>query len=128
MGTEKDFVKKLKKHKLKKIDETKDKSKHPPPLILLCVNATRVGTDTQAALQNHLNEPSIILVVLNHQPKRNVLQDPHSSSQVMHDNVLLVVDCFFFESEGFYDCNENQKALKCVAKAIKNYYKEKKRI
>uniref|UniRef100_UPI00358E3979 uncharacterized protein n=1 Tax=Myxine glutinosa TaxID=7769 RepID=UPI00358E3979 len=86
-------------------------------LLLFCVNSTRVGTDAQAALRRIGDEP-VILIVMNHFNKKTNLANPHSAAHVAQSNVRAVVDCFFFESDGTYDCKQNEDAVEQVAKEI----------
>ena len=63
------------------------------------------------------NQP-VILIVLNHFQKKANLANPHSATHVQQSNVRAVVDCFFYESDGVYDCDQNEEAVMRVGKEI----------
>uniref|UniRef100_UPI00358F5EAE uncharacterized protein isoform X2 n=1 Tax=Myxine glutinosa TaxID=7769 RepID=UPI00358F5EAE len=124
MGAERDFLSKLKSYFHKRnVDLYVEACTRGTPiaankqLLLFCVNSTRVGTDAQAALRRIGDEP-VILIVMNHFHKKTNLANPHSAAHVAQSNVRAVVDCFFFESDGTYDCKQNEDAVEQVAKAI----------
>ncbi|XP_043094915.1 uncharacterized protein LOC122345144 [Puntigrus tetrazona] len=80
-------------------------------ILVLCVIASRAGTDIDAAL-NELNSHSkskpAVFVVLHHtfDPEKIV---PDSSSYVSRENTL-TVDCLFHEDKGLLKCVRNEDA------------------
>uniref|UniRef100_UPI003590120F uncharacterized protein isoform X1 n=1 Tax=Myxine glutinosa TaxID=7769 RepID=UPI003590120F len=94
------------------------------PVLVFCVNSTRVGTDVAAALSNFELIPEnqmVIMVVMNHFPPQTAYMDPHSRAHVPQNNVLDTHDCFFSENAGFHSCNENRRAIEKIASLISNY-------
>lgn len=92
------------------------------PLLLFCVASTRVGTDAKAALDMYTGtDQNTILVILNHKPNTKYQEDQHSGSSIHDVNVSLVVDCFFWESDGLYRCENNTRAVNQVADFLSPY-------
>ena len=58
------------------------------------------------------------LIVMNHSPKHSRRKDPHSASHVQAQNICAVLDCFFSDSDGMYDCVENTDVVKKVANKL----------
>ncbi|XP_070576468.1 uncharacterized protein [Ptychodera flava] len=80
--------------------------------LVFCLNASRLGTDVDNALKGISDEAEVVLIVMHHLPRQQNRMDPQSESIIgKRDNICLVVDMFFFEKEGLYDCEQNDKGL-----------------
>ncbi|RXM32203.1 hypothetical protein EOD39_6312 [Acipenser ruthenus] len=89
-------------------------------LLLFCPVISRIGTDIDAVIQNISPYKKVILVVMHHSRKK-VLSE--SSRLVNKSNVLETVDCLYYETDGFYHCDANTKAITSVSSALLRYQK-----
>ncbi|XP_002735476.1 uncharacterized protein LOC100377625 [Saccoglossus kowalevskii] len=80
--------------------------------LVFCLNASRVGSDVENALQGISKEAEVVLIVMHHVPYKPNRVDPQSEDIIgKRENICLVVDMLFFEKDGLYDCEQNDKAL-----------------
>ncbi|XP_078131593.1 uncharacterized protein LOC144533883 isoform X3 [Sander vitreus] len=77
-------------------------------LLVFCPIASRVGTDISEAQNNMPGRKPAILVVMHHTFSAKHVVAP-SMSQVNNPNVLLTVDCLFYECN-LLKCNRNDIA------------------
>ncbi|MGH0131028.1 UNVERIFIED_CONTAM: hypothetical protein FKN15_022223 [Acipenser sinensis] len=89
-------------------------------LLLFCPIISRIGTDIDAVIQNISPYKKVILVVMHHSRKK-VLSE--SSRLVNKSNVLETVDCLYYETDGFYHCDANTKAITSVSSALLRHQK-----
>ncbi|XP_078145922.1 uncharacterized protein LOC144542743 isoform X2 [Centroberyx gerrardi] len=59
----------------------------------------------------------VILVVLHHTFNKDI-SVPNSSGLVTRHNVILTVDCLFYEIEGLLDCPRNDAAITEVMRSV----------
>ncbi|XP_013393270.1 uncharacterized protein LOC106160995 [Lingula anatina] len=82
------------------------------PLILFCLQSSRLGTDVDQALREYKGARlDIILIVMRHLPRHARRFTPTQQVLPRHPQVKLTVDIVFWETEGFYQCEENQEAI-----------------
>ncbi|XP_077999593.1 uncharacterized protein LOC144452371 [Glandiceps talaboti] len=80
--------------------------------LVFCLKASRVGADVDNALQGISDDAEVVLIVMHHVPYQPTRVDPQSEGVIgKRDNICLVVDMFFFEKAGLYECEQNDKAL-----------------
>nr|XP_032808332.1 uncharacterized protein LOC116941357 isoform X1 [Petromyzon marinus] len=90
------------------------------PLFVFCVNASRIASDTEPARRELSPGELPVLVVMHHTPNPNHT-DPRSSLHLSchggsesgdrSPGFQLILDCFFFEHHGLYDCRQNRSAV-----------------
>ncbi|XP_035851197.1 uncharacterized protein LOC118493844 isoform X2 [Sander lucioperca] len=85
-------------------------------LLVFCPIASRVGTDISEALDNMPGDKPAILVVMHHTFSPDHVVAP-SMRQVNNPNVLLTVDCLFYERD-LLKCNRNDIAWHAVQKFL----------
>uniref|UniRef100_A0A8C1W518 Ig-like domain-containing protein n=1 Tax=Cyprinus carpio TaxID=7962 RepID=A0A8C1W518_CYPCA len=83
--------------------------------LIICPNASRVGTDIDAALkrfEDNKGSNLAVLVVLHHtfEPEKIV---PDSSKSVNRTDIL-TVDCLFYEDKGLLECQKNSDSTNKV--------------
>nr|XP_022332205.1 uncharacterized protein LOC111129943 [Crassostrea virginica] len=97
------------------IQFTQDPQSVPPnkPLIVLCINASRLGTDVEQALQNVTCCQSVTVVVIHHKELHAL--PPQASEKLLHSDkvqsLYAVVDIAFLTHKGMYPCDMNNKSL-----------------
>ncbi|TDH00693.1 hypothetical protein EPR50_G00191290 [Perca flavescens] len=107
-----DFVKKL-----KDVGQTEVQSPEESDyLLVFCPIASRVGTDISEAMDNMPGDKPAILVVMHHTFSPDHVVAP-SMGQVNNPNVLLTVDCLFYE-RNLLKCNRNDIAWHEVQKFL----------
>ncbi|XP_045555198.1 uncharacterized protein isoform X2 [Salmo salar] len=87
-------------------------------ILAFCPIVSRAGTDIEAALQQIPIGKDALLVVLHHtfNPDSTV---PDSSRLVTRSDVILTVDCLFYESQGgLLDCPRSDAAVSRVLKRL----------
>ncbi|XP_038824547.1 uncharacterized protein LOC120024385 isoform X1 [Salvelinus namaycush] len=86
-------------------------------IMAFCPIVSRAGTDIEAALQQIPAGKPVILVVLHHtfNPDYTV---PDSSRLVTRGDVILTVDCLFYERQGLLECHHNEAAVKTIVNII----------
>ncbi|XP_014007826.1 uncharacterized protein isoform X2 [Salmo salar] len=87
-------------------------------IMAFCPIVSRVGTDIEAALQQIPTGKDVILVVLHHtfNPDYTV---PDSSRLVTRSDVILTVDCLFYEKlGGLLNCPRNDAAVCAILKRL----------
>ncbi|XP_041105704.1 uncharacterized protein LOC121315568 isoform X2 [Polyodon spathula] len=89
-------------------------------LLLFCPVISRIGTDIDAVIQNISPYKKVILMVMHHSRKK---VSSESSRLVNKSNVLETVDCLYYETDGFYHCDENTKAVTSASSALLRYQK-----
>lgn len=107
------------------VDQCLDPRAHTAaiPLIVLCINASRLGTDVSNALQNINCEPSVAVVVLHHKEVHALPSQPSEKLLVgaQYRQIGAIVDIAFLKSKGLYPCDMNEKALDRLTSFIKNF-------
>ncbi|KAF5900222.1 uncharacterized protein DAT39_010057, partial [Clarias magur] len=77
---------------------------------------SRAGTDLSAAMEKIPEDKPVVLVVFHHTFERDYLP-PDSKLCVKRDRVF-VVDCLFYEDQGFLKCQRNDNAVRAVKKHL----------
>ncbi|XP_029532554.1 uncharacterized protein LOC115139383 isoform X2 [Oncorhynchus nerka] len=86
-------------------------------ILAFCSIVSRAGTDIEAALKQIPAGKPVILVVLHHtfEPDYTV---PDSSRLVTRGDVILTVDCLFYENQGLLECPRNEEAIEKILKSL----------
>ncbi|XP_056023027.1 uncharacterized protein LOC125652271 isoform X4 [Ostrea edulis] len=83
------------------------------PLIVLCINASRLGTDVEQALQNVTCSRSVVVAVIHH--KEIHALPPQASEKLLYGDkfrdLRAIVDIAFLTTRGMYACDMNNRAL-----------------
>ncbi|KAK3595560.1 hypothetical protein CHS0354_009516 [Potamilus streckersoni] len=104
-------------HELKlkmKICKSVEEIKKDVPLILICLQSSRLGTDVSNATKGIQIGPNVAVLILHHadihalptQSSREILTAPEYKS------LNTIVDMGFLSEKGIYDCTMNDKARK----------------
>ncbi|XP_052699550.1 uncharacterized protein LOC128177068 [Crassostrea angulata] len=90
------------------------------PLIVLCINASRLGTDVEQALQQVTCSRSVTVAVIHH--KEYHALPPQASEKLLHSEKIrelyAVVDIAFLTNKGMYTCDMNNKSLEKLTNFI----------
>ncbi|XP_065944194.1 uncharacterized protein [Magallana gigas] len=90
------------------------------PLIVLCINASRLGTDVEQALQQVTCSRSVTVAVIHH--KEFHALPPQASEKLLHSEKIrelyAVVDIAFLTNKGMYTCDMNNKSLEKLTNFI----------
>nr|XP_034323248.1 uncharacterized protein LOC117688820 [Crassostrea gigas] len=90
------------------------------PLIVLCINASRLGTDVEQALQLVTCSRSVTVAVIHH--KEYHALPPQASEKLLHSEKIrelyAVVDIAFLTNKGMYACDMNNKSLEKLTNFI----------
>lgn len=90
------------------------------PLIVLCINASRLGTDVEQALQQVTCSRSVTVAVIHH--KEYHALPPQASEKLLHSEKIrelyAVVDIAFLTNKGMYACDMNNKSLEKLTNFI----------
>lgn len=90
------------------------------PLIVLCINASRLGTDVEQALQQVTCSRSVTVAVIHH--KEFHALPPQASEKLLHSEKIrelyAVVDIAFLTNKGMYACDMNNKSLEKLTNFI----------
>lgn len=90
------------------------------PLIVLCINASRLGTDVEQALQQVKCSRSVAVAVIHH--KEIHALPPQASEKLLHSEkvreLYAVVDIAFLTNKGMYACDMNNKSLEKLTNFI----------
>ncbi|KAL3874018.1 hypothetical protein ACJMK2_037087 [Sinanodonta woodiana] len=96
------------------------------PLIVICLYASRLGTDVSNALQKVPVGPNVAVLVLHH-------KDLHALPAQTSDKILTgheyrdigaIIDMAFLSQKGVYTCNMNDRGLEELANFIKTHSKQ----
>ncbi|XP_071385458.1 uncharacterized protein [Centroberyx affinis] len=79
-------------------------------ILAFCPIVSRVKTDIDSAMDAIPVGKPVILVVLHHTFNKDI-SVPNSSGLVTRHDVILTVDCLFYETEGLLDCPRNDAAI-----------------
>ncbi|XP_029914714.1 uncharacterized protein LOC115364333 isoform X2 [Myripristis murdjan] len=85
-------------------------------LLVFCPIESRVGTDISGAMQNIPGGKQVILVVMHHTMRPDNFAGD-SKRHVTRPDIVLTVDCLFFEGR-FLDCDRNKIAFRDIKKKI----------
>ncbi|XP_033752469.1 WEB family protein At4g27595, chloroplastic-like [Pecten maximus] len=110
------------------VDQCLDPRTHPAstPLIVLCINASRLGTDVSNALQ-HINcEPSVAVVILHHKEMHALPSQPSDKLLVgaQYRQIGAIVDIAFLKAKGMYACDMNERALDKLTNFIGSFVRQ----
>lgn len=102
-----------------------DPLNHPitSPLIVLCINASRLGTDVQQAVQHVRCDQSVAVVVLHHKEYHALPSQPSEKILVgsQYRQLGAIVDIAFLKVKGMYTCDMNEKALERLTAFVSNF-------
>ena len=104
-----------------------EKHKQPPtdsdlPLLVLCINASRLGTDVNQALLNISQCRTIAVVVLHHKELHALPRQPSAKLLIGSDykHIGAIVDIAYLTSKGIYPCDMNERSLDILVNFIKS--------
>lgn len=104
-----------------------EKHKQPPtdsnlPLLVLCINASRLGTDVNQALLNISQSRTIAVVVLHHKELHALPRQPSAKLLIGSDykHIEAIVDIAYLTSKGIYPCDMNERSLDILVNFIKS--------
>lgn len=104
-----------------------EKHKQPPtdsdlPLLVLCINASRLGTDVNQALLNVSRSRTVAVVVLHHKEMHALPRQPSEKLLIGIDykHIGAIVDIAYLTSKGIYPCDMNEKSLDRLVNFIKS--------
>ncbi|XP_060072717.1 uncharacterized protein LOC132552556 [Ylistrum balloti] len=111
-----------------KVDKCEDPRTHPPssPLIVLCMNASRLGTDVSNAIHNIRCDHSVAVVILHHK-EIHALPSQQSEKLLVggqYRDLGAIVDIAFLKSKGMYPCDMNEHALNKLTTFISYFIKK----
>ncbi|XP_061174088.1 centrosomal protein of 162 kDa-like [Saccostrea echinata] len=90
------------------------------PLIVLCINASRLGTDVEQALQQVNCSKSVTVAVIHHKELHAL--PPQTSEKLLYGDkfrdLYAIVDIAFLTSKGMYTCDMNNRALERLTEFI----------
>ncbi|XP_062573826.1 uncharacterized protein LOC134235692 [Saccostrea cucullata] len=90
------------------------------PLIVLCINASRLGTDVEQALQQVNCSKSVTVAVIHHKELHAL--PPQTSEKLLYGDkfrdLYAIVDIAFLTNKGMYTCDMNNKALERLTEFI----------
>ncbi|XP_069125685.1 uncharacterized protein [Argopecten irradians] len=92
------------------------------PLLVLCIHASRLGTDVHHALQSVKCDRSVALVVLHHKEYHALPSQPSEKLLVggHYRQLGVIVDIAFLKSKGVYTCDMNDRSLDKLCSFIFN--------
>ncbi|XP_023830237.2 uncharacterized protein [Salvelinus sp. IW2-2015] len=113
LGSHEEINRRLTENGLTKVTSSEESD----VIMAFCPIVSRAGTDIEAALQQIPAGKPVILVVLHHtfNPDYTV---PDSSRLVTRGDVILTVDCLFYERQGLLECHRNEAAVKTIVNII----------
>ncbi|XP_071161978.1 myosin heavy chain, clone 203-like [Mytilus edulis] len=95
-----------------------EKHKEPPPdskvpLIVICINASRLGTDVNQAIHKIDRARTIAVVVLHHKEYHALPKQPSERLLIGSDykHIGAIVDIAYITTKGIYPCDMNEKSL-----------------
>ncbi|XP_021353031.1 trichohyalin-like [Mizuhopecten yessoensis] len=96
------------------------------PLIILCINASRLGTDVSNATQNIHCDQSVAVVILHHKELHALPSQPSEKLLVgaQYRQLGAIVDIAFLKTKGLYACDMNEKALDKLTAFISNFIQQ----
>lgn len=112
-----------------KILENTDDMIQGSPLIVLCMNATRLKTDAVNALKDLKELDNTVLVIFHHKEQHALTFLPSSQSLIGERFSVLgnIFDMAFLEKKGIYYCDMNACALNGIVHYLTAYLKPKKK-
>ncbi|XP_071161982.1 GRIP and coiled-coil domain-containing protein 2-like [Mytilus edulis] len=103
-----------------------EKYKDPPPdsrvpLIVICINASRLGTDVNQALSHVNRSRTTAVVVLHHKEYHALPRQPSEKMLIGSDykHIGAIVDIAYLTTKGVYPCDMNEKSLDRLVNFIK---------
>ncbi|XP_052058577.1 sodium channel and clathrin linker 1-like isoform X1 [Mytilus californianus] len=103
-----------------------DKYKNPPPdsrdpLIVICINASRLGTDVIQAISQVNRSRTQAVVVLHHKEYHALPRQPSEKLLIGSDykHIGAIVDIAYLTTRGIYTCDMNEKSLDKLVNFIK---------
>ncbi|KAJ8309040.1 hypothetical protein KUTeg_013914 [Tegillarca granosa] len=83
------------------------------PLIVLCVNASRLGTDVTQALSNVTYNSSVAVAILHHKEFHALPSQASEKLLIGQDykKLGLIVDIAFLTTKGMYPCELNNRSI-----------------
>lgn len=104
-----------------------EKHKQPPtdsdlPLLVLCINASRLGTDVNQALHDVSRSRTVAVVVLHHKEIHALPRQPSEKLLIGSDykHIGAIVDIAYLTSKGIYPCDMNERSLDRIVNFIKS--------
>ncbi|XP_060081605.1 early endosome antigen 1-like, partial [Ylistrum balloti] len=94
------------------------------PVVVLCLNMSRVGTNIQDALKGITANKDVIVLVLHHTSKDNLSSLTPTSLRVTGSELRQlggILDMAFSSDSGLYECKLNDTAMEKLATILKKY-------
>lgn len=90
------------------------------PLIVLCVNASRLGTDVTQALSNVAYNSSVAVAILHHKEFHALPSQASEKLLIGQDykKLGLIVDIAFLTTKGMYPCEMNNRSIERLCQFI----------
>lgn len=90
------------------------------PLIVLCVNASRLGTDVTQALSNVTYNSSVAVAILHHKEFHALPSQASEKLLIGQDykKLGLIVDIAFLTTKGMYPCEMNNRSIERLCQFI----------
>ncbi|KAL3874019.1 hypothetical protein ACJMK2_037088 [Sinanodonta woodiana] len=93
------------------------------PVIVICLNASRLGTDVSSALQGVPAGPNVAVLIFHHKDLHAL--PSQSSDRVLtgpeYKHVGAIIDMAYLTTKGMYSCEMNNKALETLIEFIKTH-------
>lgn len=92
------------------------------PLLVLCINASRLGTDVNQALRDVNRSRTFALVVLHHKDIHALPRQPSEKLLIgsEYKDINLIVDIAYLTTKGIYPCEMNNISLDKLYSFIKS--------
>ncbi|XP_069116512.1 uncharacterized protein PF3D7_1120000-like [Argopecten irradians] len=94
------------------------------PLIVLCLNMSRIGTNIQDALGEIQSDKNVFVMVLHHTSKDNLSSLTPTSLRVTGSELRQlggIIDMAFSSDSGLYDCDLNNNAIDKITSIMRKY-------
>ncbi|KAK3597361.1 hypothetical protein CHS0354_034605 [Potamilus streckersoni] len=93
------------------------------PVIVICLNASRLGTDVSNALQGVPTGPNVAVLILHHKDLHAL--PTQSSDRVLtgseYKNIGAIIDMAYLTNKGMYTCDMNNRALETLKDFIQTH-------
>ncbi|KAL5013841.1 hypothetical protein ScPMuIL_008111 [Solemya velum] len=90
------------------------------PLLVFCVNATRLGTDVDNSLQYVTNKEKTMVIILHHKDAHALPSQPSDKLLIgpAYQTLAGITDMAFTSTKGLYSCEMNSRGIKTIARFI----------
>ncbi|XP_033734790.1 uncharacterized protein LOC117323589 [Pecten maximus] len=94
------------------------------PLVVLCLNMSRIGTNIQDALGGIQTDKNVYVLVLHHTNKENLSSLTPTSLRVTGSELRQlggIIDMAFSSDSGLYECDLNDNAIDKMTSIMRKY-------